>query len=204
MLEPFRAFAAVARLVSAGVPVEVHAHDDLGMATANTLAALSAGATWASVTVLGLGERAGNAPLEEVVLAARVALGWESPYATRGLRDLAQLVASLARRPVPVGKAVVGRDAFAHQGGIHVDGVLKDPSLYEPFPPEAVGGERRVALGKGAGRSALRHAAREAGLELPEEGLDRLLALVRREAVRRKGNLDAEALRRLYRQVVHT
>lgn len=195
VLEPFATRDRIARLAEAGIPVEIHAHDDLGLATANTLAALQAGAGWASVTVLGLGERAGIAPLEEVVLAARVALGWDVPYAAGRLTAVAELVASLARRPVPAAKAVVGRDAFTHAAGIHVDGVLKDPALYEPFPPETVGGRRRLALGKGAGRAALRHALREAGLEVPEGEVARLAAAVRRAAEGRKGLLDAGAIR---------
>lgn len=156
VLDPLRAFALAARLLAAGVEVEVHAHDDLGLATANTLAALQAGAAWASATVLGLGERAGTAPLEEVVMAARVALGRPVRVDPGRLAALAELVARLARRPIPPGKAVVGAAAFTHRSGIHVDGVLKDPSLYEPFPPETVGGRRRFAIGKGAGRAARR------------------------------------------------
>ncbi len=199
VLEPFAAEELVARLAEAGIPVEIHAHDDLGLATANTLAALRAGAGLASVTVLGLGERAGIAPLEEVVLAARVALGWEVPCVTERLTAVAELVASLARRPVPAGKAVVGRDAFTHGAGVHVDGVLKDPALYEAFPPETVGARRRLAVGKGAGRAALRHALREAGLEVPDGEVARLVAAVRRAAERRKGLLDAAAIREVYR-----
>ncbi len=165
VLDPLRSWALAARLLGAGVEVEMHAHDDLGLATANTLAALRAGAAWASAAVLGLGERAGIAPLEEIVVAARVLLGRPVGVDPERLTALAELVARLAGRTIPPEKAVVGAAAFTHRSGIHVDGVLKDPSLYEPFPPETVGRCRRFAVGKGAGRAARRLAGEGHGAE---------------------------------------
>jgi homocitrate synthase NifV len=201
VLEPFAAVARLARLAAA-VPVdwEIHAHDDFGLATANTLAALRAGFTWASTTVVGLGERAGNAPLEEVAMAVRHLLGRPIDLDTTAFRSLARLVAAAARRPVPAGKAVVGRWVFAHESGVHADGVLKSPDLYEPFDPAEVGGRRQLVVGKHAGRAVLRHALRTNGIEVDEEALTVLLEGLRAHQSVRKRLLSRDDLRQLYRQ----
>ena len=150
-MEPFGIHDRLAALVRS-VPVdwEIHAHDDFGLATANTLAAVRAGARWVSTTVMGLGERAGNAPLEEVALARRHLTGPTGPGTddrghgagpgragldTTAFRSLACLVSRAANRPLPAGKAVVGNAAFAHESGLHVHGVLAAPDTYEPFDP---------------------------------------------------------------------
>jgi homocitrate synthase NifV len=152
VLEPSGARARLTRLVRA-VPGdwEIHAHDDFGLATANTLAAVQAGFSWVSTTVAGLGERAGNAALEEVSMALEHLLGYRSGLDSTGFRTLACRVAGAARRPLPTGKAIVGRSVFAHESGIHVDGVLKHPANYEPFDPAVVGARRRLVVGKHAG-----------------------------------------------------
>lgn len=201
VLEPFVAARRLARL-TAEVPVEweIHAHDDFGLATANTLAALRAGFSWASTTVVGLGERAGNAPLEEVAMAVRHLLGRPMDLDTTAFRALARLVATAARRPVPAGKAVVGRWVFAHESGVHADGVLKSPDLYEPFDPAEVGGRRQLVVGKHAGRAVLRHALRANGIEADEEALTLLLEGLRAHQSVRKRLLSRRDLRQLYRQ----
>lgn len=201
VLEPFVTAQRLARLTAA-VPVdwEIHAHDDFGLATANTLAALRAGFTWASTTVVGLGERAGNAPLEEVAMAVRHLLGLPMDLDTTAFRSLARLVATAARRPVPAGKAVVGRWVFAHESGVHADGVLKSPDLYEPFDPAEVGGRRQLVVGKHAGRAVLRHALRTNGIEVDEEALTVLLEGLRAHQSVRKRLLSRRDLRQLYRQ----
>ncbi|HET9655560.1 MAG TPA: homocitrate synthase [Kineosporiaceae bacterium] len=199
LLQPFDAVDRLARLVAA-VPVdwEIHAHDDFGLATANTLAAVRAGFSWVSTTVAGLGERAGNAPLEEVAMAVRHLLGGLVCLDTKGFRTLACLVAAAARRPLPSGKAVVGRWVFAHESGIHADGVLKSPELYEPFDPAEVGGRRRLVVGKHAGRAVLRHALRSNGIEVDEQVLTVLLERLRAHQSVRKRPLGIHDLRQLY------
>ena len=205
VLEPFTAVQRLSRLVAA-VPVEweIHAHDDFGLATANTLAALRAGFGWASTTVAGLGERAGNAPLEEVAMAVRHLLGRPVGLDTTAFRSLARLVATAARRPVPAGKAVVGRWVFAHESGVHADGVLKSPDLYEPFDPAEVGARRQLVVGKHAGRAVLRHALRSNGIEVDEGALDVLLARLRAHQSVRKRPLGRRDLEQLYRQACET
>lgn len=199
VLEPFTAAQRLSRLAAA-VPAdwEIHAHDDFGLATANTLAALRSGFGWASTTVVGLGERAGNAPLEEVAMAARHLLGRRVDLDTTAFRSLACLVAAAARRPLPAGKAVVGRWVFAHESGVHADGVLKSPDLYEPFDPAEVGGRRRLVVGKHAGRAVLRHALRGNGIEVDEAALAVLLESLRAHQSVRKRPLGDRDLRQLY------
>ena len=199
ILEPAGARTRLARFAEA-VPVdwEIHAHDDFGLATANTLAAVQAGFRWVSTTVAGLGERAGNAPLEEVAMALRHLLNFRVDLDTTAFRSVACLVASASRRPVPVGKAVVGRRIFAHESGIHVDGVLKSPALYEPYDPAEVGGRRQLVVGKHAGRAALRHALRLNGIDPEEEALSQILADLRDHHSKLKRPLRTQELRSLY------
>ncbi|WP_322760263.1 homocitrate synthase [Frankia sp. Cr2] len=201
VLEPFSACARMSRLVGA-VPAnwEIHAHDDFGLATANTLAAVRAGFGFVSTTVAGLGERAGNAPLEEVAMALRHLLGTRVDLDTTSFRALAGLVSRAARRPVPCGKAIVGESAFIHESGIHVDGVLKAPSIYEPFDPAEVGAHRRLVVGKHAGRASLRYALRKHGIDADESVLGPVLEGLRSQVCMLKRPLRSDEVRDLYEQ----
>lgn len=148
------------------VPVAFHGHNDLGMATANAVTALQNGAAFADVSALGVGERAGIARLEEVAAWATLRTGAMSgpagsaPYDLAPLRELCGAVSLAARVPVARNKAVTGEDVFAAESGLHVHGLQRDPALFEPFAPEAVGGVRRLALGGKSGRAALGVAVR--------------------------------------------
>jgi homocitrate synthase NifV len=177
---------------------EVHAHNDYGLATANTLAAVQAGMGWVSTTVLGLGERAGNAALEEVAMGVLHLLGRPTGLDTSAFRSLACLVAEAAHRSLPPGKAVVGRWAFTHESGIHADGVLKRPSLYEPYDPRDVGGRSQLVVGKHSGRAALRHILSLNGIAADEAILQRLIRDLRDGAPDRKRPLRGLELRSLY------
>ncbi|MGB5112914.1 MAG: homocitrate synthase [Mycobacterium sp.] len=200
VMEPFAGRDRLARLTVAVPGVwEIHAHDDFGLATANSLAAVAAGFSWVSTTVAGLGERAGNAPLEEVVMALRHLHGQDTGLDTTGFRALATSVARASRRPVPVGKAVVGRSVFAHESGIHVDGVLKSAATYEPFDPAEVGGRRRLVVGKHSGRASLQHALARYGIAADREELQTLLERVREATSKRKRPLRATEVRDLYK-----
>lgn len=140
LLDPFethRRIAALRREID--LDLEIHPHNDLGLATANTLAAVRAGATHASTTVNGLGERAGNAAMEEVVMALRHLHGIECGIDTAALPAISALVAGASGRPVAPGKSIVGEAVFSHESGIHVDGLLKDRRNYETFAPEELG-----------------------------------------------------------------
>ncbi|MEW6720570.1 MAG: homocitrate synthase [Thermodesulfobacteriota bacterium] len=180
VLDPFAMFEAVSRMVAAvGIPVAVHTHDDLGMATANALAAVRAGASFVDVTVNGIGERAGNAALEEVVMGLRHALLRETAAEPAMLGVLSRFVRRVSGHPLPPWKAIVGENAFRHESGIHADGVLKDPGTYEPFPPETVGASRRIVLGKHSGRGAVAHVFRSMGHQITAEEAGEILSLLR-------------------------
>lgn len=137
------------------VPISVHCHDDLGLAVANSLAAVEAGAEQVQVAVNGIGERAGNASLEEIVIAFRVLYGIKPKIRTKLLVETSDLLERMTGIPVPPNKAIVGDNAFAHVSGIHAHGVLEFPGTYEPISPELVGHHRRLALGKLTGRHSV-------------------------------------------------
>ncbi|HYB51549.1 MAG TPA: homocitrate synthase [Burkholderiaceae bacterium] len=199
LLDPFATFDRIRALrAELDLEIEIHAHDDLGLATANTLAALTAGATHANTTVNGLGERAGNAPLEEVVMGLRHLYGVELEIDTTQLPHISALVAQASGRPVAVNKSIVGEKVFTHESGIHVDGLLKDRRNYESFDPAEVGREHRTVLGKHSGSAAVVSAY--AWLGLPVSGVQALalLARIRNHVTRTKSEPSTEDLRRFY------
>lgn len=180
------------------LPLEFHGHNDLGMATANTIAAFEAGCECASVTINGLGERAGNAPLAEVVMALKVALKCDCGFRYRDLAGMSDLVAEITRRPVPEEKPVVGTGVFRHESGIHCGGLLKDRRTYEGFHPEEAGSPpSQMVLGRHSGTRVLRHKLQALKLTVPEELLPLLLAEIRRTAATRKNHLSDEELKQL-------
>jgi 2-isopropylmalate synthase len=176
--------------------ISVHCHDDLGLATANTLAGLRAGARQAEVTINGIGERAGNCALEEVVMALHTRF-WlhrlRTGIDTTQLVRTSRLVSSVTGFPVPPNKAVVGSNAFAHESGIHQDGMLKNAETYEIMQPETVGaGGTQLVLGKHSGRHAFVRRLAELGWTLDEAQLDAAFARFKRIAERKKVVTDAE------------
>jgi homocitrate synthase NifV len=202
VLDPFSTYALVEALrKTTDLEIEIHAHDDLGLATANTLAAVKAGATHASVTVIGLGERAGNAPLEEVAVALRELYGRDTGTVLTELGAVAALVAAAAARAVPVNKAIVGDHVFTHESGIHVDGLLKDRRTYQALDPMLLGREHHFVIGKHSGLSAI--TATLADLQLPANlaELRAILDRVREHAVTHKGPIAAEALTTIWYEV---
>jgi homocitrate synthase NifV len=201
VLDPFATFDRIARLRAAcDLEIEMHAHDDLGLATANTLAAVRAGASHVNTTVNGLGERAGNAPLEEVVMGLRQCYGLETGIDLRGFPALSERVARASGRPVPWQKSVVGEGVFTHEAGIHVDGLLKDPRNYQGFDPQLVGRRHRIVLGKHSGRRAVQRVMAELGVPLDEPRAERLLQRVRAFVVDHKRLASDQELLELARR----
>jgi len=189
---PEETAAAVSRLAALG-PVSAHTHDDLGLGVANAIAAADAGADLIHCTVNGLGERAGNVALEEVAIALEHVYGVET-VALEELYDLAQLVARSTGIELPPNKAVIGQNAFTHESGIHTDGTLKDDKMYEPYPPETVGRERRLALGKHTGRAGVRAALEEHGVEVTEQQVADIATRVTELGDRGRRVTDADLL----------
>ena len=154
-----------------------HCHDDLGLAVANSLAALRAGCRQVECTINGIGERAGNASLEEIVMATKVKpdrLPFQTSIATTELVRTSRLLSELTEQPVQANKAIVGRNAFAHEAGIHQDGVIKDRRTYEIMKPEDVGVESTLVLGKHSGRHAVKKRCEDLGYALSRFELDRV------------------------------
>jgi len=197
VLDPFTTFDAITRLRDAvDIEIEIHAHNDLGLATANTLAALRAGATHANTTVNGLGERAGNAALEEVVMGVRHLHHACTGVDTQALVPISHLVARASGRQVAFNKSIVGEAVFTHESGIHIDGLLKNASTYESFDPSELGRQRRTVLGKHSGSQAVRQAYVQMGVVLDDDALTtRLLARIRDHAMRVKQEATPDELR---------
>jgi homocitrate synthase NifV len=199
ILDPLRAQRIFRRLRRrTGLELEIHAHDDFGMATATSLAAVQGGASHVSTTVNGLGERAGNAPLEEVALGLSHLYGRETGVAPRLLPEVSALVAAASGRPVPAGKSIVGDGVFTHEAGIHVHGLLRDRRNYQALDPGELGREHKIVLGKHSGLAAVMHVFEGLGLPLSPARAGALLAAIRRHAVTHKQPLGHTALLRLY------
>jgi D-citramalate synthase len=189
---PEHTFEAVSRLAALG-PTSTHTHDDLGLAMTNVYASLRAGADVVHGTINGVGERAGNAALEEVAVALAHCYGVET-LRLEELYDLAQRVSRATGVELPPNKAVIGENAFTHESGIHTDGTLKDDRMYEPYAPETVGRERRLVLGKHAGRAGVRAALDEHGIEVDDDELSAVVRQVKRLGDRGKRVTDADLL----------
>ena len=175
------------------VILSAHCHDDLGLAVANSLAAVRAGVRQVECTINGIGERAGNAALEEIVMATRVRpdrLPYRSQIQTQELFRTSQLLSELTREPVQANKAIVGRNAFAHEAGIHQDGVIKDRRTYEIMRPEDVGVESTLVLGKHSGRHAVKKRCEHLGYQLSRFELDRVYREIVALADRQKAISD--------------
>ncbi|MCP3460509.1 homocitrate synthase [Bradyrhizobium sp. CCGUVB23] len=202
VLDPDAAFALVAALRAAtDLEIEFHGHDDLGLATANTLAAIKAGATHASVTVIGLGERAGNAPLEEVAVALKQLYGCDTGVVLPELDNVAAVVAAAAVRSVPLNKAIVGEHIFTHESGIHVDGLLKDQRSYQALDPRLFGRSNRFVVGKHSGLAAINALLNELQVSVSAEEGKAILARVRQHAVEHKGGVARETVMAIWREV---
>jgi homocitrate synthase NifV len=203
LLDPFTTFERIGLLRKmVDLQIEIHAHDDFGMATANSLAAVRAGATHVNTTVNGLGERAGNAPLEEVVMALRHLQDVETGVDMHGYPKLSRMVAAASGREVAANKSIVGAAVFTHESGIHVDGLLKNPTTYEPFDPSEVGMAHRMVLGKHSGTGAVIKAYADLGILLSKVEAQGILSKVREFAHRTKHAPEADDLQQLYFETV--
>jgi 2-isopropylmalate synthase len=176
------------------VPISTHCHDDFGLAVANSLAAVEAGADQVHVAVNGLGERAGNASLEEVVMALHMIYKFKTGVNTRLLYSTSKLVSSLTGIPVQANKAIVGENAFAHESGIHTRGVTEKPLTFEPINPELVGRTRKLVAGKLAGTRGIKAELEEIGIHPTEDQLKEVVQRVKELGDKGKMVTDADLL----------
>jgi homocitrate synthase NifV len=203
VMEPFGVHRAIAALRAAcDLEIEMHAHDDLGLATANSLAAAVAGATHINTTVNGLGERAGNAPLEEVALGLKKLYGMETGIDLAHFPILSEKVASASGRPVHWQKSLVGEGVFTHESGIHVDGMLKDPNTYQGFDPVEVGRQHKLVVGKHSGAHGIIAAYASMGLKLSQAEARALLPDIRAFSERAKRSPADQELLFLYQKYI--
>lgn len=180
IMEPFGVFEVIKKLRAAtDLEIEMHAHDDLGLATANTLAAALAGASHVNTTVNGLGERAGNAALEEVVVGLEQLYGFETGITLEQFPELSALVASASGDAIGSRKSLVGKNVFSHEAGIHVDGLLKDPNNYQGVDPAVVGRSHQLVLGKHSGTQGVIHAYQQLGIIVNRGQAQKLLLAVK-------------------------
>lgn len=193
LLVPERTEAIFRDITSAiSAPVSIHCHDDFGLGTANTIAALRAGARQAHVTINGIGERSGNTSLEEVVMTIEWLYKYKTGINTKEIFKASRLVSRLTGIPVAPNKSLVGGNAFTHEAGIHVHGLLADTSTYEPIKPEVIGRERKIVLGKHAGRSSVTLAVKEMGLTVDDTQLQEVLDRVKELGDHGKRVTDAD------------
>jgi homocitrate synthase NifV len=203
ILDPFATRSAFERMRShSDLELEIHAHDDLGLATANTLGAILGGATHANTTVHGLGERAGNAAFEEVVMALKHIHHIETGIDLHNISALSSIVASASGRPVPWQKSLLGDGVFTHEAGIHVDGLLKNILNYQGVDPADVGRMHQIVLGKHSGTRAVCHAYQALGIDIDALQAAQILHHIRQFATTVKRSPENVDLMRFYQDIV--
>lgn len=175
-------------------PLSIHCHDDIGFAVTNTMAALKSGASCAHVTVNGLGERAGNTPFEEIVMALEILYGRKTRIKKEEIYHLSSLVARHTGVPLAVNKAIVGEMAFTHESGIHAHGVIREPSTYESVTPEQVGRKRRIVLGKHSGTASVEAALHEMKYNADEKQVKEIVKRVKQLGDEGKRVTDADLM----------
>ncbi|MBI4537613.1 MAG: hypothetical protein HY712_06620 [candidate division NC10 bacterium] len=184
----------------AGVPVRIHCHNDFGLALANTLAAVEAGATIVDGTINGLGERTGNVSLDELIAALEFLYGIDTGVDIKRLTELSRMLEEMTGVAVPKGKPIVGRYAFAHTLDAHAMGVVAHPELYELIDPSLEGNEGVVVLGKGSGPKGVRFRLRRLGIEATDEQVARLVEAVNKTASATRSAVTDDELRRLVKE----
>lgn len=202
VMEPFSIRKTIEKIHKmTNFDIEMHTHNDFGMATANAIAGIVGGANHIGVTVNGLGERAGNAALEEVIMVLKYVYGYETNIDTRKFREISKYVSQASGRELPSWKPIVGSNMFRHESGIHADGAMKNPKNYEAFDPSEVGLERQIVIGKHSGKAAIINKFREYEIELTDKEADDMLVLIRQTAVSMKRNLFDKEIVGIYKDL---
>ncbi len=199
ILTPMQTYHTISMLASWNLlPIEMHTHNDFGMATANAIAGIEAGAMSANTTVIGLGERAGNASFEQVLMSLVHQFREPRTIQAKKLQELVMCVSKAADKPIDTNLPIVGEHIFAHESGIHVNGMMKNLSAYEPFCPEEVGLHRNFPIGKHSGTSTLWYHLKSIGISADKPTLFRMLPKVREIVTGRKKVLNLFELKELY------
>lgn len=199
ILTPDQVFGNIEQIkAQVNLRLGIHCHNDFGLATANTILALKAGANEFHSTMNGLGERAGNAATEEVVMALKQLYGVELGLKYDRLFSISREIANLTVIPIQPNKAIIGANAFTHESGIHTDGMMKDVRMYEPFDPEIIGRKRRFVIGKHSGKNIIKSSLSELGIEISEEQLVVLVDKLKTLAEKDKSVTEADLVALAY------
>lgn len=199
ILTPQKTYENIKALSSLNLlDIEMHTHNDFGMATANAISGFEAGAISANTTVIGLGERAGNASFEQVLMSLTRLFGKKVDIKSDKLKSLIQSVSLASNRRIDSNLPIIGEYIFSHESGIHVNGMMKSKFAYEPFTPNEVGLERYFPIGKHSGTSTLMYHLKSMGIEPNKEKLQKILPMVREIVTNRKKVLDSTELKELY------
>jgi len=184
-----------------GIPVEIHTHNDYGLGVANALAAYEVGAEWASTTVNGLGERAGNSSLEGIIMSLTKLYNLENEYKMDKLYEISRYVESASGMNVPLNRSIVGQHMFTHESGIHVDGVLKYPYTYESFLPDEIGASRKIVIGKHSGKHAVWDKLQELGVDVSKDQLLVVVEAIKERSQKRKSAIKDSELKKIAEKV---
>jgi isopropylmalate/homocitrate/citramalate synthase len=185
-----------------GIPVEIHTHNDYGLAVANALAAFEVGAEWASTTVNGLGERAGNSSLEGLIMSLTKLYNLETNYKMDKLYEISRYVEEASGLAVPPNRSIVGQHMFTHESGIHVDGVLKYPYTYESFLPDEIGASRRIVIGKHSGKHAVWDKLKALGVNVTKEQLLEVVDVIKDRSQSRKSAIKDRELKKIATDII--
>jgi homocitrate synthase NifV len=202
-LNPEASYYLISKLIKdTKIPIEIHAHNDYGLAVANSLAACAAGAECVSTTVNGIGERAGNASLEQMIMGLRMLYGIEDKYTTEYLMNLSKFVEKASGMKVAKNQPIIGENMFRHESGIHTHGIIAFPYTYETFAPETVGNKRVIVIGKMSGRHVIEAKLKEYGIEADEHAIKKILAEVKAVAESRKSALTDDEFLGIVRGII--
>jgi len=201
ILTPTQTYKEISALSALDLlPIEMHTHNDFGLANANALSGIDAGAVSVNTTVIGLGERAGNASFEQISMAMKHLYGQKRPFKAHAMNDLANLVASSAGMNIASNAPIVGENIFAHESGIHADGMMKDSSAYEPFDAKEVAQQREFPIGKHSGTGTIMYHLKALGISAEKHSLQKLLPRIREIVTLRKRVLNDNELVSLYKE----
>jgi len=201
ILRPIQTYKTIKELTNLSLlPIEMHTHNDFGMANANALAGIEAGATSLNTTVVGLGERAGNASFEQVLMALSHLYGEERTFSSQKIKTLVATVCQAANIELAHNAPIVGDRIFSHESGVHADGMMKHKSAYEPFEAEIVGSTREFPIGKHSGTGTIAYHLDKFGIRAEKKSLANLLPMIRDMVTMRKEVLTPYELQKLYQE----
>ena len=203
ILNPLKIYENIKKIKDGGdiknILLEIHTHNDFGMASANSVAALKAGADSLSGSISGIGERAGNCALEEVIAYFNFIENQKIEFDFIKAKNLAQFIAKITKRPIPLSKPVFGKNIFYHEAGIHTDGILKNSLNYEAYLPKYVGAKRKLLIGKHSGSSIIKYKLNKMGIQVTNEDAVNILTIVKAESTKLKRCLTDEELFTVYK-----